>query len=80
MASTHFCLAKPGDQYVIYQPDDEPIIVSGLQVGAFYKYELYDTKQSTVVAEGRIRASAAIETFKVGRKGSVLYIERIITR
>jgi len=72
LASTGFCLAKPGYQYVVYQPGDGPITVSGLRVGTSYHYELYDTKRSKVVTSGRIQASGASESFKSAGKGSVL--------
>jgi hypothetical protein len=80
LASTRFCLAKPGYQYVVYQPDDGPITVSALQAGAPYDYELYNAKEGKVVARGRLRVSDSNELFKHVNKGSVLYIEQVITK
>ena len=74
LASTRFCLAKPGFQYVVYQPDDGPITVSGLRTGISYDYELYDINQGKVVAKGRVQASASSASFSAAGKGSVLYI------
>ena len=79
LASTHFCLAKPGYQYVAYQPEDGPITVFGLRPGTSYDYELYDTKQSKVVARGRIQASGSSKSFSSVVQGSVLYLEQVIT-
>jgi hypothetical protein len=74
LASTGFCLAKPGFQYVVYQPGDGPITVSDLRAGASYYFELYDTGQSKVVTSGRIQASGSTESFKSKYKGLVLYL------
>jgi hypothetical protein len=74
LASTGFCLTKPGYQYVVYQPDDEPIIVSGLSEGTSYYYEVYSAEQSKVVSEGYIQASGSSELFRSMGKGTVLYI------
>ncbi len=74
LASTHFCLAKPGHQYVVYQPDNGPITVSALRVDTFYNYEFFDSKQGKVVARGRIRAAAPSDSFSPVGSGTVLYI------
>jgi len=78
LASTRFCLAKPGYQYVVYQPGDGPITVSGLRAGTSYYYELYGAEQSKVVTEGCIQASASSESFRSVGKGTVLYISSSI--
>jgi hypothetical protein len=74
LASTRFCLAKPGYQYVVYQPDDGPITVTGLRAGTSYYYELYSTEQSKVVTEGYIQVSGSSESFRSMGKGTVLYL------
>ncbi len=79
LASTGFCLAKPGHQYVVYNPGGEPITVSGLRSGTSYFYELYDTTRGTVVTSGRIRASGASESFESTGKGSVLYLRSSVS-
>jgi len=79
LASTRFCLVKPGYQYVVYQPEDGLITVFGLRPGTFYDYELYNAKQDKVVARGRIQASGSSTTFDSIGQGSVLYLERVIT-
>ncbi|MHC4628263.1 MAG: hypothetical protein ACYTDV_14890 [Planctomycetota bacterium] len=74
LASSGFCLAEPGSQYVVYQPGDGPITVSGLRPGTSYHYELYDSGQGRVVEDGRIRASGTSKSFESTDKGSVLYL------
>jgi hypothetical protein len=74
LASTRFCLAKPGYQYVVYQPGNGPITVSGLRKGASYSYELYDVGQAKVVNTGSIQASASSEIFKPAGSGTVLFM------
>jgi len=74
LASTGFCLANPGSQYVIYQPDSGPITVSGLNVGQCYSFELYDTGSNKMLGGGRLRAARTQESFSQAIKGSVLYL------
>lgn len=74
LASTRFCLAKPGCQYVVYQPGSGAITILGLQKGTSYDYEIFDTEQGKVVLKGRMTASASSESFRDTGKGSVLYI------
>jgi hypothetical protein len=74
LASTGFCLAKEGYQYVVYQPEDALFTVSGLRVGTLYYYEWYNTKQSKVVTSGRFKPSGQKETFESPNKGFVLFL------
>ena len=74
LASTGFCLAKPGCQYVVYQPDAVPFTVSGLRVGNSYYYQWYNTEQHRLVASGWIRPPASKQSFRPAGKGSVLYL------
>ena len=74
LASTGFCLTRPGYQYIVYQPEEGPITVSGLREETSYYYELYDTEKAKVVAKGRIQASGSSESFESAGRGAVLYI------
>ncbi|MHC4165885.1 MAG: DUF6298 domain-containing protein [Planctomycetota bacterium] len=78
LASTGFCLAKPGYQYVVYQPGNGPITVSGLRAATSYYYELYDMGRAKVVGEGRIRAPGSSESFESAGEGTILYISSSI--
>ena len=74
LASTGFCLAKPGYQYVVYQPGGAPFTASGLRGGTSYCYEWYNTEQHKVVSSGRVRPSGSKESFTPANKGFVLYL------
>jgi len=74
LASTKFCLAKPGHQYIVYQPGDGPVTVSGLHVGTSYDFEVFDTVQAKVIDTGRMRASHASASFGSAQKGTVLFV------
>jgi hypothetical protein len=74
LASTGFCLAKRGYQYVVYQPEDTIFTVTGLRGDTVYYYEWYNTKQSEVVSNGHLRPSGQKETFAPPNKGLVLYL------
>ena len=74
LASTGFCLAKPGYQYMVYQPSNGPITVSALSEGESYKFEIYDSTRGKVTKKGRIQASGSRESFETNGKGAVLYL------
>ncbi len=74
LASTGFCLAKPGSQYVVYQPGDGAFAVSDLRPNVSYQYEIYSTGQHKVVAEGLCKPSGSTESFGPLGKAVVLYL------
>lgn len=74
LASSGFCLAKPGIEYVIYQPQAGPITVSGLNSGKWYSYEFYDTGTGKVADSGRFQASNKQKFFSRVGEGHVLYM------
>ena len=74
LASTGFCLAKPGSQYVVYQPGSGSFTVSGLQPDVSYHYELYSPGQHKVVAEGLCKPSGSTESFGLVGEAVVLYL------
>jgi hypothetical protein len=76
LASTRFCLARPGYEYVVYQPDAGAFTVSELRSGASYRYEWYDTLRNEVATTGQITPSRSTERFTPPRKGVVLYLSR----
>jgi len=76
LASTGFCLAKPGEQYVVYQPGDQPFIVSGLEAGQPYHIEWYDTEQGRIIQEGEMICAGASHSFTPSRKEMVLFLQR----
>jgi hypothetical protein len=74
LASTGFCLAKPGCQYVVYQPDSGAFTVSGLRPNVLYRYELYSTEQHKVIATGQRKPSGSTESFGPLSEAVVLYL------
>ena len=80
LASTGFCLAKPGTQYVVYQPGSGSFTVSGLRPDVSYHYELYSTGQHKVVAEGLRKPSGSTESFGPVSEAVVLYLSSMPER
>ena len=76
LASTGFCLAQPGEQYVIYQPADRPFEVSGLKTGAPYHFEWYDTEDSCIRGTGEITCTGVSHSFAPPGAGLVLFLRR----
>ena len=74
LASTGFCLAKPGYQYVVYQPGSEAFTVSGLRPDVSYQYEIYSTRRHKVVEEGTYKPSGPTESFEAKGEAVVLYL------
>jgi hypothetical protein len=76
LATAGFCLACPGEQYIVYQPGSEPFEVSGLIPQTDYLYEWFDTDRYQVVEKSRFTSSAASKSFTHSKKGMVLFLER----
>jgi hypothetical protein len=76
LTTTGFCLACPGEQYIIYQPKSGPFEVSALIAQADYLYEWFDTDLYQVVEKDRFRSSAASKSFTPLKKEMVLFLER----
>jgi hypothetical protein len=75
LASTGFCLAKEGNQYVVYQPGGGAFTVSGLRQGVSYRYEIYSTAQNKIVAEGLCNPSGSTESFGPTDEPVVLFLK-----
>ena len=76
LASTGFCLANPGIEYLIYQPTPgEPFTVA-LKAGS-YRYEWFDPQKGTVAGEGSLEVSAGSRQFQAPfNQDAVLYLKR----
>jgi Family of unknown function (DUF6298) len=74
LASTGFCLAKPGCQYVVYQPHSGAFTVSGLRPNVSYRYELYSSEQHQIIATGQRKPSGSTESFGPVSQAVVLYL------
>jgi CubicO group peptidase (beta-lactamase class C family) len=76
LASTKYCLANPGVEYLVYKPaSDESTITIKLRSGE-YKYEWFSPDQGKIVSKGTIiKADWGEQTFQAPLKGdAVLYI------
>lgn len=75
LASTGFCLANPGIEYIVYQSGGSTFTVSGLQADKSYYYQWYDPEQGEVIAVGRRKVSNSAEKFVPANDGIVLYLK-----
>lgn len=62
LSSTGFCLAQPGDQYLIYQPASRAGFSVNLTAGN-YEAEWYDPTHGVVVQRGSLTASGGRQDF-----------------
>jgi len=76
LASTRFCLANPGQQYVVYQPDDQAFEVSGLEAGDSYHSEWYDTQRCRVVENENVTCPSESHSFAPLGREMVLLLSR----
>ena len=78
LASTQYCLANPGAEYLVYKPaSDESSITVTLKSGR-YKYEWFNPNQGKIVSKGTIRADSGEQTLKAPLKGdAVVYITHL---
>ena len=77
LASTGFCLANPGVEYIVYEPGGSPFSVSGLQAGGSYYCEWYDPEENKVIATAQTKALNTVERFTPPNQSIVLYLRRI---
>ena len=75
LASTTYCLAQPGKEYVVFQPKSaEPFSVE-LKLGT-YRFEWFDTAKGASSEDGQVQASEGKREFKAPFNGSaVLYLK-----
>lgn len=76
LSSTTFCLAKPGCEYIVYEPGSSSFTVSALEPGGQYHYEWYDTQRHRVTETGQAKASGPAMQFSPANRGMVLYLKR----
>jgi len=75
LASTKFCLANPGKEYIIYNPSaDNASFTAALKAGK-YKYEWFNPSDGTIVSTGAIEAKDGSQSFEAPFKGdAVLFL------
>jgi hypothetical protein len=73
LASTHFCLANPGKEYLVYQPYSGPF---SLHLGAeTYHYEWLNPSSNRIVSSATLSVSGGEHSFHPAFSGdAVLYL------
>jgi hypothetical protein len=74
LSSTHFCLANPGAEYLVYQPYSGPFTVS-LMAGT-YRYEWLDPSTNRISSSGDLSVPDGNHSFSPAFSGdAVLYLD-----
>ena len=74
LASTGYCLANPGTEYLIYQPESGQTFHVDLEP-ASYEYEWFNTQTGETADKGSISVDAKSQTFTPAFEGhAVLYL------
>jgi hypothetical protein len=75
LASTGYCLANPGEEYLIYQPKAGEAFSVELNAGK-YRYEWFDPAKGAAAGEGRVESEGKAQEFKAPFAGdAVLYLK-----
>jgi hypothetical protein len=61
LASTGYCLANPGTQYLVYQPSSGAFTVT--MVAGTYSYEWYNPKSGVIAQTGSMSIAAGSVSF-----------------
>jgi hypothetical protein len=77
LASTGYCLAHPGNEYLVYQPKRNEGFTVDLAAGKF-RFEWIDAARGETRATGQIECSGGSQPFKAPfDMAAVLYLKRI---
>lgn len=75
LASTTYCLANPGVEYLVYQPKAGEVVSVILNAGK-YRFEWFDPANGATAGSGRIEVVAGRQEFKAPMDGdAVLYLK-----
>ncbi len=76
LATTGYCIAQPGREYLIYQPAADTTFSVELPAGS-YQFEWYDPTAGRVAGTGHLQSSAGAESFTAPFSGdAVLHLKR----
>jgi hypothetical protein len=79
LSSTHFCLANPGTEYLVYQPFAKDFTVD--LVAGTYQYELLNAATNRITASGTISVTGGDHTFSPTFSGdAVVYLHVSLNR
>lgn len=77
LSSTGYCLANPGNEYLVYQPTSAAAFTVSLGAGS-YSYEWFNPSTSSVIQTGAISAAGGLKPFIAPFGGTaVLYLKMI---
>lgn len=77
LASTKYCLANPGREYLIYDPAGGKAFTAKLKAGS-YALEWFDPTNGKTVKKGKIKIEKAEQQFTAPFKGdAVLYLRKV---
>jgi hypothetical protein len=80
LASTKYCLANPGKEYLIYNPAGGKAFTARLESG-LYNFEWFDPTNGKTVKKGRADVKKAEQEFKAPFGGdAVLYLRKAVER
>jgi hypothetical protein len=75
LASTGYCLARPGIEYLVYQPRKGEGFSVELKAGT-YRYEWFDPTKGAAAGSGQLESSGGTQQFKVPfAADAVLYLK-----
>jgi hypothetical protein len=74
LASTRYCLAHPGREYLIFCPGSGPFNVKGLEPGRTYRFEWYEVASHSIKSHGSLTAKASVQRFDAPYNNAVLYL------
>jgi len=75
LSSTTYCLAKPGKEYLVYQPKKGEAFSVEVKAGT-YCYEWFNPTEGALTDTGRLEAADGKQQFKAPFEGdAVLYLE-----
>jgi hypothetical protein len=77
LASTRYCLANPGTEYLIYQPKSVGGAGFSVELSAgTYSYEWFDPAKGAISGNGSVKAAGGAHQFEAPFKGdAVLYLK-----
>ena len=75
LSSTGYCLAKEGEEYIVYAEDQKDFQVNDLQSGHEYQYEWISTTQACVLETGRVTPDGRTRRFNPVCSGAVLFLK-----
>lgn len=79
LSSTHYCLANPGSEYLVYQPSDGTFVVNLL--AGTYRYEWLNPSTSRISLAGTLVVASGNRSLKPPFSGdSVLYLRAVTDR